>query len=119
MIDHIGIGAKDFEASRQFYDATLAILGISQIIEVTPDQTGGYHGIGYGRDDKPFFWLGNGGPRGTGMHAMGRLYTILTGSMSKPFVTHPNDKPSATMIMGLANTYQLPSGGWPIQAWPA
>jgi catechol 2,3-dioxygenase-like lactoylglutathione lyase family enzyme len=46
MIDHIGIGAKDFEASRQFYDATLAILGISQIIEVTPDQTGGYHGIG-------------------------------------------------------------------------
>jgi hypothetical protein len=50
---------------------------------------------------------------------MGRLYTILTGSMSKPFVTHPNDKPSATMIMGRANTYQLPSGGWPIQAWPA
>ena len=68
MIDHIGIGAKDFEASRRFYDATLAILGISPIVEVTPEQTGGYHGVGYGRDGKPFFWLGNGGPRGTGMH---------------------------------------------------
>jgi catechol 2,3-dioxygenase-like lactoylglutathione lyase family enzyme len=31
MIDHIGIGAKDFEASRRFYEAALAILGISQI----------------------------------------------------------------------------------------
>jgi catechol 2,3-dioxygenase-like lactoylglutathione lyase family enzyme len=68
MIDHIGIGVADFEASRQFYNAVLAILGISPIIEVTPEQTGGYHGIGYGRGDKPFFWLGNGGPRGTGMH---------------------------------------------------
>jgi catechol 2,3-dioxygenase-like lactoylglutathione lyase family enzyme len=68
MIDHIGIGAKDFSASRQFYDATLAILGITPIVEVTPDQTGSYHGVGYGRDGKPFFWLGNGGPRGAGMH---------------------------------------------------
>jgi catechol 2,3-dioxygenase-like lactoylglutathione lyase family enzyme len=68
MIDHIGIGAKHFEVSRRFYDAALDTLGISPIIEVTPDQTGGYHGIGYGRDGKPFFWLGSGGPRGTGMH---------------------------------------------------
>jgi catechol 2,3-dioxygenase-like lactoylglutathione lyase family enzyme len=68
MIDHIGIGAKDFQASRHFYTTTLATLGISPIIEITADQSGGYHGIGYGRGDKPFFWLGNGGPRGTGMH---------------------------------------------------
>jgi catechol 2,3-dioxygenase-like lactoylglutathione lyase family enzyme len=68
MIDHIGIGASDFEASKRFYDAALAPLGITSLMEVTPEQSGGYHGIGYGKDGKPFFWLSNDGPRGTGIH---------------------------------------------------
>ena len=61
MIDHLGVGAEDFEASRRFYDAALAPLGLSLMMEATPEQTGGYHGIGYGRDGKPFFWLSSGG----------------------------------------------------------
>ena len=68
MIDHIGIGCGDFEASRRFYLAALAPLGISTVMEVTPEMTGGYHGIGMGRDGKPFFWFGSGGARGAGIH---------------------------------------------------
>jgi catechol 2,3-dioxygenase-like lactoylglutathione lyase family enzyme len=68
MIDHMGVGASDFAASKRFYDAALSALGIVSVMEVTPEQSGRYHGIGYGRDGKPFFWLGNDGPRGTGIH---------------------------------------------------
>lgn len=68
MIDHIGIGCGDFEASRRFYEAALSPLGIAKMMEVTPEMTGGYHGIGMGAEQKPFFWFGNDGARGTGMH---------------------------------------------------
>lgn len=68
MLDHIGIAAGNFESSKRFYDAALAVLEIAAMMEVTPAETGGYHGIGYGSDGKPFFWLGNRGPRGAGMH---------------------------------------------------
>jgi len=68
MLDHIGIGCSDFEASRAFYEAALAPLGITRFMELTPEMTGGFHGIGMGTDGKPFFWFGSGGARGTGMH---------------------------------------------------
>jgi catechol 2,3-dioxygenase-like lactoylglutathione lyase family enzyme len=68
VIDHMGIGADDFETSKSFYDAALASVGIVPIVTLTPDQTGGYRGVGYGVDGRPFFWLGSGGARGTGMH---------------------------------------------------
>ena len=68
MIDHIGIGCADFEASRRFYEAALSPLGIAKMMEVTPEMTGGYHGIGMGADQKPFFWFGNDGSHGAGIH---------------------------------------------------
>ena len=68
MIDHMGIGASDFEASRTFYEAALTPLGVKLVMEVTPEQSGGYHGLGLGSNGKPFFWLGNGGAKGTGGH---------------------------------------------------
>ncbi|MDR2213529.1 MAG: VOC family protein [Pseudomonadales bacterium] len=68
MLDHIGIAAADFEKSRHFYDAALAALKIVPLMELTPEQTGGYHGVGYGAAGKSFFWLGSGGPRGAGIH---------------------------------------------------
>ena len=68
MIDHIGIAAANFGKSRRFYDAALSALGYGVMMEVTLEQSGGYHGLGYGRDGKPSFWLGNMGPRGAGMH---------------------------------------------------
>ena len=33
-------------------------LGIGIIIEVTAEQTGGEPAVGFGKDQKPFFWLG-------------------------------------------------------------
>lgn len=75
MIDQMGISPTDIEHARQFYDAALKPLGIAKVMEVTPEQTGGYHGIGYGTCRKPFFWLSSDGhratsegPRGTGIH---------------------------------------------------
>jgi catechol 2,3-dioxygenase-like lactoylglutathione lyase family enzyme len=68
MIDHIGIGASNFGESRRFYDAALAALGCVVVMEVTAEESGGWHGLGYGRDGKPSFWLGDGGPRGADMH---------------------------------------------------
>jgi catechol 2,3-dioxygenase-like lactoylglutathione lyase family enzyme len=68
MIDHIGISCSDFEASRRFYENALAPLGIAMMMEVTPEMTGGYHGIGMGAEAKPFFWFGSDGPRGQRMH---------------------------------------------------
>jgi catechol 2,3-dioxygenase-like lactoylglutathione lyase family enzyme len=68
MIDHMGIGASDFDASRRFYDAALRTLGMGVVMEVSVEMGGGYHGIGYGKDDKPVFWVSSGGARGTGMH---------------------------------------------------
>lgn len=57
MIDHMGVSPAEIEDARRFYDAALAPLGIMVLMEVKPEQTGGYHGIGYGSDGKPFFWL--------------------------------------------------------------
>jgi catechol 2,3-dioxygenase-like lactoylglutathione lyase family enzyme len=75
MIDHMGISACDFESSRRFYDAALTPLGVATMMEVTPEESGSYHGIGYGKNGKPFFWLSNvvhhvatDGARGTGIH---------------------------------------------------
>ena len=68
MIDHMGIAASDFDASRRFYETALAPLGLGLMMEVTPEETGGYHGLGLGKQGKPVFWVGNGGPKGAGMH---------------------------------------------------
>lgn len=75
MIDHMGVNPADIERARRFYDAALKPLGINIVMEVTPDQAGGYHGIGYGVASKPFFWLSTDsrrpppyGERGDGVH---------------------------------------------------
>jgi len=75
MIDHMGISPAEIETARRFYDAALAPLGIAVVMEVRPEQTGGYHGIGYGKGAKPFFWLSAdsrhaspSGPPGSGIH---------------------------------------------------
>lgn len=74
MIDHIGIKVRDFARARRFYDAALSPLGVAAIMEVTPEESGGYHGVGYGKAGKPFFWLSNdqrpdmAAARGTGVH---------------------------------------------------
>jgi catechol 2,3-dioxygenase-like lactoylglutathione lyase family enzyme len=52
VIDHLGINCADWEKSKAFYDGVLGVLGYTRQLD--------YHvAIGYGRDGKPDFWIGD------------------------------------------------------------
>jgi len=51
VIDHLSIQCADVAASTVFYDAVLATLGATRVMEF-----GGV--IGYGTEGKPSFWIG-------------------------------------------------------------
>ncbi len=62
ILDHIGLGVRDYARSKAFYDAALAPLGIALVMEVGADlTTSGAPACGYGRGRKPEFWLGGEG----------------------------------------------------------
>lgn len=67
MIDHTGIAVADFAASKKFYDAALGPLGISLVMMVPEEHTGGVKVGGYGYD-RPQFWLHEAGEPGPGRH---------------------------------------------------
>jgi catechol 2,3-dioxygenase-like lactoylglutathione lyase family enzyme len=68
MIDHIGLTVRDLDASKAFYDAAFAPLGIDVVMSVSAEETGNHGHLGYGpsvdgRDiqaGKPSFWIGGG-----------------------------------------------------------
>jgi len=69
MIDHVGFAVSDLARSSTFYAAALAPLGIVELMRVTPEQTdSGGTAIGYGKADKPFFWIGDNERVGQGTH---------------------------------------------------
>lgn len=69
MIDHVGFAISDLDRSSAFYAAALAPLGIAEIMRVSPEQTeAGGTAIGYGKDQKPFFWIGDKERVGQGTH---------------------------------------------------
>ncbi|MFC7505438.1 VOC family protein, partial [Nocardioides sp. GCM10030258] len=51
MIDHLGINCADLAASKAFYDAVLAPLGFSRVMDYDV-------ACGYGTMEDPAFWLG-------------------------------------------------------------
>ena len=51
MLDHLGIQCADMQASATFYDAVVAPLGGSRIMDFGV-------AIGYGTPEKPDFWIG-------------------------------------------------------------
>ena len=63
MLDHVTLPVSDVAASRAFYTAALAALGLKEIM-------GGPEFAGFG-DPRPFFWIGGGEalPQGRGTHA--------------------------------------------------
>jgi catechol 2,3-dioxygenase-like lactoylglutathione lyase family enzyme len=68
MIDHLGISVKNHAASRAFYLAALAPLGIGVVMAVSKEESGAPSDFtGLGSEGKPFFWIGEGQPDG-GMH---------------------------------------------------
>lgn len=69
MIDHVGYAVTDLARSRRFYEAALKPLGISELVVATSDQTeSGGTAVGYGKNGKPFFWIGDNERTGEGTH---------------------------------------------------
>lgn len=60
VIDHIGVGVRDFEQSLDFYTRTLAPLGLEPVAVVESDNRAAGFGV-RGRDD---FWIHEGRPVG-------------------------------------------------------
>jgi catechol 2,3-dioxygenase-like lactoylglutathione lyase family enzyme len=61
MLDHTGIAVSDLSKSKAFYVKALGPLSISLVMEVTAEQTGDGAHAGFGKEGKPFFWIGSGG----------------------------------------------------------
>src|SRR5580765_4410290 len=60
IIDHIGVGVRDFEQSLDFYTRALAPLGFERVAYVDEDNRSAGFGV-RGRDD---FWIHEGRPTG-------------------------------------------------------
>jgi catechol 2,3-dioxygenase-like lactoylglutathione lyase family enzyme len=60
MIDHLGLAAGDFARSKAFYRMALEPLGILLIKELSAEDTGARAHAGFGKEGKPFFWIGEG-----------------------------------------------------------
>ena len=56
MIDHFGIGVRDFARSQAFYAQVLAPLGKDSFYLVPPEFTGGVQVGGFGRE-RAGFWI--------------------------------------------------------------
>jgi len=68
MLDHIGFTVSEFAAAKLFYARALAPLGLALIWEVTPEESGAGAYAGFGREQKPFFWIGTGDRPKGGVH---------------------------------------------------
>jgi catechol 2,3-dioxygenase-like lactoylglutathione lyase family enzyme len=68
VIDHLGLQVTDLARALRFYRQSLAPLGISVVMHLTKEETGGYEGAGLGRDGKPTFWLSAGERTAPGLH---------------------------------------------------
>src|SRR5436190_22827723 len=60
VIDHIGVGVRDFEESLDFYGRALAPLGFERVAYIDADNRSAGFGV-HGRDD---FWIHEGRPAG-------------------------------------------------------
>lgn len=85
MIDHVGFAVSDIERSRAFYEAALAPLGISVIMDIPPEQNaegGGGRALGFGKDRNPFFWIADNQRVGEGTHI---AFTVASHAEVKAF----------------------------------
>lgn len=68
MIDHTTFAVANLEQSKAFYAQAMAPLGISLLVDITREQTGGVAFAGFGANGKAFFWIGDGTPAVSGVH---------------------------------------------------
>jgi catechol 2,3-dioxygenase-like lactoylglutathione lyase family enzyme len=59
MIDHVGFSVSSYEQAKAFYRRALAPLGYAILMEVPAEQNAsGFPAAGFGRENKPDFWIG-------------------------------------------------------------
>jgi catechol 2,3-dioxygenase-like lactoylglutathione lyase family enzyme len=58
ILDHVSVPVRDLARAKPFYTKALKPLGISLVMEVPGELTGNVDCIGFGRDDRPQFWIG-------------------------------------------------------------
>lgn len=51
MLDHAGFGVSDYQRSKAFYETALAPLGVTLLMEPMGEA------VGFGQEEKPFFWI--------------------------------------------------------------
>lgn len=76
MLDHVGFAVSDIRSSRAFYEAALAPIGISLMMEIAPEQNvdgGGGTALGFGSPESPFFWIADNERVGEGTHIAFRV----------------------------------------------
>lgn len=69
-IDHLNIAVSDIDRSRTFYTAAFAAIGVEELLYVGPEhgtESGGRM-VGYGKGEKPFFWILDNRQVGGGTH---------------------------------------------------
>jgi catechol 2,3-dioxygenase-like lactoylglutathione lyase family enzyme len=67
MLDHVALEVSDFDRSKGFYEAALAPLGITLVMEPAPQAAG--FGSDVGQGPKPYFWImARGRPPVSGAH---------------------------------------------------
>jgi catechol 2,3-dioxygenase-like lactoylglutathione lyase family enzyme len=74
MIDHTGVSASDFAASKAFYTKALGAIGYQLIKEFPASVTGSVDVAGFGEPGKPDFWMAGKKP-GEKMHVAFRVST--------------------------------------------
>jgi len=57
VLDHITFGVADLERCAAFYDRALAVLGVTRLATYSSAVTGGPNVIGYGAQERAYFWL--------------------------------------------------------------
>lgn len=67
MIDHSGISVDNFERSKIFYEKALAPLKAKLLAMIPMEHTGGEKVGGFGQD-RPTFWLNEGGAQKPPVH---------------------------------------------------
>ena len=69
IVDHIGFGVSDYTRAKAFYGQALAPLGLTLIMEVSPDiNPAKVWACGFGKGGKPEFWIGSDGKTTPPMH---------------------------------------------------
>ena len=74
MLDHIDFAVSDLAASRAFYVAALAPLGLVPILDV--DREDGRKGTGFGSGEIGEFFIGGGVPVGGRLHVAFRAQSL-------------------------------------------